>query len=70
MPVERASWARIFLENRIVPLQSASLFWCDGHRNLSVVIHPTRMELGPADFDFVGYLRFLETHGYVEFGKG
>lgn len=45
----------------------AALYWCDGHRNLAEVIHLTRMELGPADFDFVGYFRFLEKHGYVEF---
>jgi hypothetical protein len=27
----------------------------------------TRMELGPTDFDFIGYFRFLRKHGYVEF---
>ena len=46
---------------------TAALYWCDGHRNLAEVIHLTRMELGPTDFDFVGYFRFLEKHGYVEF---
>jgi len=25
------------------------------------------MELGPTEFDFVGYFRFLRAHGYVEF---
>jgi hypothetical protein len=43
------------------------LYWCDGHRNLAEVIRLTRMELGPVDFDFVGYFRFLRRHGYVEF---
>jgi len=27
----------------------------------------TRLELGPSDFDFVGYFAFLRRHGYVEF---
>lgn len=44
-----------------------ALYWCDGHRNLAEVIHLTRMELGPTDFDFVGYFRFLRKHGYVDF---
>ena len=44
-----------------------ALYWCDGHRNLAEVIHLTRMELGPTDFDFVGYFRFLKKHGYVDF---
>ena len=47
-----------------------ALYWCDGKRNLAEVIHLTRMELGPTDFDFVGYFRFLRDHGYVEFVKG
>jgi Peptidase family M28 len=46
-----------------------ALYWCDGHRNLAEVIRLTRMELGPADFDFVGYFRFLRDHGYVEFAR-
>jgi len=25
------------------------------------------MELGPTDFDFVGYFRFLRERGYVDF---
>ena len=29
----------------------------------------TTLEMGPQDFDFVGYFRFLEKHGYVEFLK-
>ena len=44
-----------------------ALFWCDGHRNLAEVIHLTRMELGPTNFDFLGYFRFLQKHGYVDF---
>jgi hypothetical protein len=48
-------------------IPTTALYWCDGHRNLSEVIHLTRMELGPTDFDFVGYFKFLRKHGYVEF---
>ncbi|MDQ6676573.1 MAG: M28 family peptidase, partial [Acidobacteriota bacterium] len=46
-----------------------ALYWCDGHRNLAEVIRLTELELGPSKFDFVGYFRFLERHGYVEFAK-
>ena len=46
-----------------------ALYWCDGHRNLAEVIHLTRMELGPTDFDFVGYFRFLRKKAYVDFAK-
>ncbi len=46
---------------------TTALYWCDGHRNLAEVIHLTRMELGPTNFDFVGYFRFLRKRGYVEF---
>jgi hypothetical protein len=45
----------------------SALFWCDGKRNLAEVIRLTQHELGPTDFDFVGYFRFLRKHGYVEF---
>ena len=44
-----------------------ALYWCDGHRNLAEVIHLTRMELGPTDFDFVAYFRFLRKKSYVAF---
>jgi hypothetical protein len=44
-----------------------ALYWCDGHRNLAEVIHFTKMELGPTDFDFIGYFRFLRKRGYVDF---
>ncbi len=46
-----------------------ALYWCDGKRDLAEVIRLTRLELGPVKFDFVGYFRFLERHGYVEFAK-
>ena len=46
---------------------AAALFWCDGKRNLAEVIRLTKHELGPSEFDFVGYFRFLRKHGYVEF---
>jgi len=45
----------------------SALFWCDGKRNLAEVIRLTEHELGPSEFDFVGYFRFLRRHGYVEF---
>ena len=44
-----------------------ALYWCDGHRNLAEVIHLTKMETGPTDFDFIGYFRLLRDHGYVDF---
>ena len=51
------------------PVVTIALYWCDGKRNLAQVIHLSEMELGPTHFDFVGYFRFLERHGYVEFEK-
>lgn len=48
-------------------IPTIALYWCDGHRNLAEVIRLTRLELGPTDFDFVGYFGFLRKHGYVEF---
>src|SRR6185437_10143719 len=47
----------------------SALYWCDGHRNLAEVIRLTELEMGPQTFDFVGYFKFLEKHGYVEFVK-
>ncbi len=44
-----------------------ALYWCDGRRNLTEVIRLTRLETGPANFDFVGYFRFLRKLGYVDF---
>jgi hypothetical protein len=46
---------------------ASALYWCDGRRNLAEVIRLTNLEMGPQTFDFVGYFRFLEKHGYVEF---
>jgi hypothetical protein len=46
---------------------TVALYWCDGRRNLAEVIRLTQLELGPSKFDFAGYFRFLEKHGYVEF---
>jgi hypothetical protein len=47
----------------------SALYWCDGKRNLAEVIRLTQLEMGPQQFDFVGYFKFLEKHGYVEFVK-
>lgn len=44
-----------------------ALYWCDGKRNLAEVIRLTQLELGPTDFDFVQYFRFLQKRGYVDF---
>lgn len=52
----------------LIPI--TALYWCDGQRTLAAIIHLTRLEQGPSDFDFVGYFRFLRDHGYVEFVKG
>ena len=51
----------------LVPI--VALYWCDGHRNLAQVRHLTEMELGPTQFDFAGYFRFLRDRGFVEFQK-
>jgi hypothetical protein len=45
----------------------AALYWCDGKRNLAEVIRLAQLEMGPQDFDFVGYFKFLQKHGYVDF---
>jgi hypothetical protein len=45
----------------------SALYWCDGRRNLAEIIRLTQLEMGPQDFDFVGYFKFLEKRGYVEF---
>jgi hypothetical protein len=50
-------------------LVTVALYWCDGKRNLEQAIHLTKMEVGPTDFDFVGYFRFLQRHGYVDITK-
>lgn len=47
---------------------TAALYWCDGKRNVAEVIQNTEMELGPQNnFDWVGYFKFLQRHGYVDF---
>jgi hypothetical protein len=48
---------------------TSALYWCDGKRNLAEVIRLTELEMGPQDFDFVGYFKFLEKKGYVEFAS-
>jgi peptidase M28-like protein len=48
----------------------SALYWCDGKRNLAEVIRLTNLEMGPQKFDFLGYFKFLEKHGYVEFVAG
>ncbi len=48
----------------------SALYWCDGKRNLAEVIRLTELEMGPQDFDFVGYFKFLEKRGYVAFVRG
>lgn len=47
----------------------SALYWCDGKRTLAEVIRLTELEMGPQTLDFVGYFKFLEKHGYVEFVK-
>ena len=49
---------------------TSALYWCDGKRDLAEVIRLTELEMGPQNFDFVGYFRFLEKRGYVEFVHG
>jgi len=47
---------------------TAALYWCDGKRNLAEVIKYTELEMGPQNnFDWVGYFKFLQQHGYVDF---
>jgi hypothetical protein len=46
---------------------TAALYWCDGKRNLAEVIKFTELEMGQSNFDWVGYFKFLQKHGYVDF---
>lgn len=46
---------------------TAALYWCDGKRNLAEVIKFTKLESGESDFDWLGYFKFLQKHGYVDF---
>ena len=50
-------------------IPTTALYWCDGRRDLAEVIRLTQLELGPTDFDFAGYFRFLAQHGYVELSE-
>lgn len=47
----------------------SALYWCDGKRNLAEVIKLTALEMGlqTQNFDWVGYFKFLQRHGYVDF---
>jgi hypothetical protein len=46
---------------------TAALYWSDGKRNLAEVIKFTELETGQSNFDWVGYFKFLQQHGYVDF---
>ncbi len=46
---------------------TAALYWTDGKRNLAEVIKLTELEMGQSNFDWVGYFKFLQRHGYVDF---
>ncbi len=46
-----------------------ALYWCDGKRTVAEAAHLTEMEMGRTDFDFAGYFRFLQKHGYVDFAQ-
>jgi hypothetical protein len=63
LPVEkREGWPAGAWDN----LLQTALYWCDGKRDLAEVIRRTELELGPQDFDYVGYFQFLGRRGYVE----
>ena len=47
-------------------IPTIALYWCDGKRTLAEVEKLTKFELGDTKFDFVGYFRFLNKHGYVD----
>ena len=46
---------------------TAALYWSDGKRNLAEVIKLTELEMGESNFDWLGYFKFLQRHGYVDF---
>lgn len=63
LPVpEREGWPSGAWNTRL----ATALYWCDGKRTLAEAVRLTRLELGPDDFDFLGYFRFLGRKGYVE----
>jgi hypothetical protein len=59
---EREGWPSGAWNTRL----ATALYWCDGKRTLAEVVRLTRLELGPDDFDFAGYFRFLARKGYVD----
>ena len=59
---QREGWPSGAWDTRL----ATALYWCDGKRNLAEVVRLTRLELGPDEFDFAGYFRFLARKGYVE----
>jgi len=46
---------------------TAALYWTDGRRNLAEVVKLTELEMGQSNFDWMGYFKFLQRHGYVDF---
>jgi hypothetical protein len=63
LPVERREGFPGFGSS---PAPLPLLTWCDGKRTLAEAIRLYELEHGPIDFDFVGYVKFLARHGYVE----
>ena len=63
LPVDRREGFPGFA-GKPAPLQLVG--WCDSKRTLAEVIRLVELELGPMDFDFVGYFKMLARHGYVE----
>jgi hypothetical protein len=62
---EREGWPSGAWDTRL----ATALYWCDGKRTLAEVVRLTRLELGPDNFDFAGYFRFLARKGYVELAE-
>ncbi len=63
LPVpEREGWPSGAWDTRL----ATALYWCDGKRTLAEAVRLTRLELGPDEFDFLSYFRFLSRKGYVE----
>jgi len=48
---------------------AASLWWCDGKRNLNEIKKLCELEAGAPvrNFDLINYYKFLKKHGFVEF---
>ncbi len=63
LPVEqREGWPSNAWNTRLATV----MYWCDGKRTLAEAVRLTRLELGPDEFDYAGYFRFLARKGYVE----